>query len=502
MTIERVFHAVRAGRIPLSGTGVRTLFLAAVMFTIWLCTLTPAQAQTTGEEIRVVKGHSTVLRHEEKIQTVSLADEEVADVVAITADEIVVIGKEIGNTTLIVWGESQRYVSHRIQVDRNFSGQQILLEVMIGEVNRNTLDELGFDWSWQNFDDDFITGGDKHLGLFPGQTQTPAIPLNPGIATSGYYRYVGDLNVISASIRALQERGDYKLRAAPKLLCLSGENAHFLAGGEIPVPVSVTGSGGIQQVGIEWKEYGVRLNFTPKIIDSTLINLKVMPEVSSLDYNNAILLSGFQIPALLTRRAEATVELASGQGLLMGGLLVKEQVEQVRRIPILGHIPLLGALFTRKDAATQDNELMILVAPRLYTTMPAGDLPELPWDGRFEKPKDTTGAQPEYRRDTGDGMGQRPADAGPQNTATVPREPRKPAATDAAPQQTATVADEEPAGATAPVRTMEETTGIADETADTTSAEFKLEPQPRKLWPPSIRPANTEQSADTSGDDE
>jgi len=390
MTIKRVSHPAWDFQ---TGRRIGRLSALCVLVLTWcVCSLmtSPVLAQSTGEELRVVKGHSMVLRHPEKIQTVSLADDEIADVVAITADELVVIGKEVGNTTLIVWGESQTYITHRIKVDRNFSGQQILLEVLIGEVNHNTADELGFDWTWENYDDDFVVEGDKSLGVFPGQTQSPRVPLGTGIQTTGYFRYIGDYNTISASIHALQERGDYKLRAAPKLLCLSGEQAHFLAGGEIPVPVSVTSTGGIQQVGIEWKEYGVRLNFTPNIIDSTLINLNVQPEVSSLDYNNSILLSGFQIPALLTRRATATVELSSGQGLLLGGLIVKERVLTEKKVPILGHIPLLGTLFTRKEASTADNELMILVAPRLYTTGPADSLPELPWDGLDEKKPDST----------------------------------------------------------------------------------------------------------------
>ena len=390
MTIERVPHVTRRCRSGRADRLIRTLCGAALCLLTVAATNQFAQAQRVGEELRVVKGHSLVIRHPEKIQTVSLADDKIADVVAITADELVVIGKEVGNTTLIVWGESQQYISHRITVDRNFSGQQVMLEVQIGEVNRNTAKELGFDWTWENYDDDFVVEGDKSVGSFAGQTQGPRIPLGTGTNTTGYFRYVGNLNAISASIHALQENGDYKLLASPQLLCLSGEEANFLAGGEIPVPVSVTGAGGIQQVGIEWKEYGVRLNFTPKIIDSTLINLAVMPEVSSLDYNNAILLSGFQIPALLTRRAKATVELTSGQGLLLGGLMVKERVQQVQRVPILGHIPIIGTFFTRKEATTQDNELLILVSPRLYRTGPKSQLPDLPWDGKDEEPADST----------------------------------------------------------------------------------------------------------------
>lgn len=349
---------------------------------------------TRVEDFRVTEGHSRVLRHREKIKTVSVASDSIADVVAITADELVVIGKKAGNTTLIVFGETTPYVMHNIIVDRNFSGQQILLEVQIGEVNRSTLKELGFDFTWVNTDDDFITEGQKTIGTYGGQTQVPKVPLLPNTGNSGFFRFIGDYNQISAAVRALQSKGDYKLLASPKLLCLSGQEASFLAGGEIPVPVSVTNTGGVTQLALEWKEYGVRLKFVPKIVDTTLINLNVFPEVSSLDYNNAVVLSGFSIPAMLTRRANATVELQSGQGLLLGGLVMNERVKNVQRIPILGHIPIIGALFSRVENSTAENELLILVSPRLYT---AGreELPELPWDGtQSDDVPDTTGSAP------------------------------------------------------------------------------------------------------------
>jgi pilus assembly protein CpaC len=339
-------------------------------------------------DFHVTEGQSRVLRHKEKIKTVSVANSEIADVVAITSDELVVIGKKAGNTTLIVFGEFSPYVQHNIVVDRNASGQQIMLEVQIGEVNTSSLKELGFDFGWVNSDDDFIAEGEKTFGTFGGQTQVPKVPVLPNTGISGYFKFVGDYNQISAAVRALQVNGDYKLLASPNLLCLSGSEASFLAGGEIPTPASVTNTGGTTQLALEWKEYGVRLKFTPTVVDSTLINLKVNPEVSSLDYNNAVVISGFSIPAMLTRRASATVELQSGQGLLLGGLVLTERVENVQRIPILGHIPLLGALFTRHESSTAENELLILVSPRLYT---AGreELPELPWDGTDGKSDET-----------------------------------------------------------------------------------------------------------------
>lgn len=383
MTTDRVPQRARAGWTGFACPAGRALLVASLVVAALCAGTLSARAQGGAAELRVVEGHSKVLRHREKIKSVSVANNEVADVVAVTSDELVVIGKKVGNTTLIVFGETTPYVMHNIIVDRNFSGQQILLEVQIGEVNRSTLKELGFDFTWVNTDDDFISEGEKTVGSFGGQTQVPKVPVLPNQGLTGFFRFVGDYNQISAAVRALQQRGDYKLLASPQLLCLSGNEASFLAGGEIPVPSSVSNVGGVTQLTLEWKEYGVRLNFTPTIIDSTLINLRVRPEVSSLDYNNAVLLSGFSIPALLTRRADATVELNSGDGLLLGGLVSSERVKNVQRIPILGHIPLIGALFTRHESSTAENELLILVSPRLYTAG-AESLPELPWDGVSE----------------------------------------------------------------------------------------------------------------------
>ena len=371
----------RSSRTTPSVSGLLLLFALMVATSL----LGGGTALAQSADLHVTEGHSRVLRHKEKIKTVSVANSEIADVVAITTDELVVIGKKAGNTTLIVFGEYSPFVQHNIVVDRNASGEQIMLEVQIGEVNKSSLKELGFDFGWVNNDDDFITEGEKTLGTFGGQTQVPKIPVLPNTGVTGYFKFVGDYNQISAAVRALQQNGDYKLLASPNLLCLSGSEANFLAGGEIPVPVSVTNTGGTTQLALEWKEYGVRLKFLPTIVDSTLINLKVSPEVSSLDYNNAVVLSGFSIPAMLTRRANATVELQSGQGLLLGGLVLSERVENVQRIPILGHIPILGALFTRHESSTNDNELLILVSPRLYTSG-REEIPALPWDGTDVEP--------------------------------------------------------------------------------------------------------------------
>lgn len=366
------------------GSGLWGLGLSVCVSLLILVLASPAHAV---QQLRVIQGQSIVVKYPEKIETVSLASDSVADVTSITSDELIVIGKVPGVTSLVVWGASLTHTQYLIKVDRSFSGRQVLLEVEVGEVKKSKLDQLGLDLTWSSNNPDFIGRGSKTLGSFGGETGPPSIPLGLQQGMSGYFKFVGTHDEISAAIHALEQRGDIKLLARPKLLCLSGENASFLSGGEIPVPIAQGTSGGGVQITIQWKEYGVRLNFVPTVIDSDLINLRIKPEVSSLDYSNGVVISGFAVPALITRRAEASVELNSGQTMLLGGLVSTEQVKTVRRVPILGHIPLIGALFTRRDTSAQENELVIIVSPRIVGRASEETVPAVPWDGKNEGEK-------------------------------------------------------------------------------------------------------------------
>jgi len=339
--------------------------------------------------IRVTKGKSTVIKYHEVIKAVSLANEDVADVVSITATALVVIGKEQGETSLIVWGESEKLTSYEIKVDRNTSGQQVVLDVQVAEVNKTALSEYGFDFLFIDDDDRHIAEGTKILGSYAGEVTTPdptsmSLPASPNI--SGVIRWLGDNQEISAVIRTMQRKGDLELLANPHLLCLSGEQASFLVGGEIPVPVAQSVSaGGVPTVTIEWKEFGIMLDFVPTVVDTNLVNLRIMPEVSSLDYTNAVTYGGFDIPALRTRKADAIVELNSGQSIVMGGLLSSESFETIKRIPILGHIPILGFFFSHKQTSKMETELLIIVSPRIITSVEDEVIPPLPFEKDEEK---------------------------------------------------------------------------------------------------------------------
>jgi pilus assembly protein CpaC len=161
-------------------------------------------------------------------------------------------------------------------------------------------------------------------------------------------------------IRALQENGLLRILAEPNLVSLNGQPASFLAGGEIPIPITTD-----ERIKIEYKEFGVRLNFTPAIISDGRIRLHLSPEISEPDFANSVVFSGISIPGFSTRRLDTTVELGSGQTFAVGGLL-SERVRAVsRQVPGLGNIPVLGALFRSVDYQTDESELVVLVTPEL-----------------------------------------------------------------------------------------------------------------------------------------
>ncbi len=390
--MERRLKLTRRARIRTGG-------LLVLGTAIFLFVLFASDLKADQRLLRVIKGKSIVLNYDEKIQTVSLADNEIADVVSVTPTELVVIGKEVGMTSLIVWGESKRHTAYDIKVERNISGQQVVLEVQVGEVNKTALSEYGLDFLMVDWDPSHIKRGDKILGTYAGQVTSPdpssrELAAQDGI--TGVIKWLGDKREFSTVIKALQQKGDLRLLANPRLLCLSGEEASFLVGGEVPVPIAQTvTAGGAPSVTIEWKEYGVKLNFLPTIVDTDLVNLKITPEVSSLDWANMVSFGGYDIPALRTRKADATVELNSEQSVVLGGLLSTEETKTIKRVPILGHIPILSLLFSRKETTKLETELLIVVSPRIISSIAEEEVPPLPSEKPEKPEKEETGEEEE-----------------------------------------------------------------------------------------------------------
>ena len=214
---------------------------------------------------------------------------------------------------------------------------------------------------------------------------------------------------MGATIRALKSSGHFKSLAEPNLIALEGEEATFLAGGEFPYPVVQGGQNA--STTIVFKEFGIRLRFTPEVTNNGSIRLHVAPEVSSLDFANGLTISGFQIPSLLTRRVETRVDLQPGQHLAIGGLLDNSMLENQEKIPILGDIPILGTFFKSESVRRNHSELLVVVTP--YMVDPSGQPIRLPtgqpytWDdwpgfvpnpsglrGTDPPPADTTGGAP------------------------------------------------------------------------------------------------------------
>jgi pilus assembly protein CpaC len=403
----------------------RTGRFAALLLGAFLASSPRAAAQQfiTQPEgaVTLARGTSAVLVSPVELNRISMADPEVAEAVVMSPTEVLINGRTLGTTTFVVWDLSglrhiysvevtadaaavQRHLAtlfpaEEIDVTARgntliLSGQvssafvarralelaegsgavlidnlqtpapsQVLLHVRFAEVSRNALRSLG-NQVIDVLNPDFLDVD----GDWRGRTDSDGVMELSLISSDAHLRAV---------IRAFQETGDFKSLAEPTLLALDGEEASFLAGGEFPFPVLQSGQSS-NAVTIEWREFGVRLNFTPSVTNIGNIRLDIAPEVSSLDFAGGLTLSGFQIPAILSRRARTHVELREGQHLAIAGLLDRSIQENIRKLPFLGDIPILGALFRSTDERQRLTELLVIVSPRIVE--PMDQPPVLPTD--------------------------------------------------------------------------------------------------------------------------
>ena len=259
---------------------------------------------------------------------------------------------------------SAEAVITRLGVD---APNQVNLRVRIAEVSRDVDKQLGFNWS--------VLGSIAGFSLGLTTTNPFAAAVTQQISNIGS----SDFNTV---IDALEEEGLLKILAEPNLTAMSGETASFLAGGEFPILVPDSEG----RVTIEFKKFGVSLAFTPTLVGSSQINLHVRPEVSQLSNENAVTLGGFEVPSLITRRAETTVELASGQSFAIAGLLQNNTTHDISKVPGLGDLPVLGGLFRSDRFQRDESELVIIVTP--YVVRPVSGRPmSAPTDG-FAPPTD------------------------------------------------------------------------------------------------------------------
>jgi len=392
------------------------------------------------ESVSLMVGRSAVLDTGSPIARVSLTSAEIADAMVTAPSQVLINGKMPGTISLFVWdrgGSLKRYevvvqrdlarlseqlttlfpgegitamsngkavvlsgtVSHKDVIDRasmvasgyvdkkddvvsllqvrdSGGGNQVLLRVRFAEVSRSALTELGVN---------FFTGPNGYKNVLGRVTtqQFPAPTFDSNgdkgkLVFSDYLNFfLWDFkNDLGAVIKALQVRGLFQSLAEPNLVSESGKEASFLAGGEIPVPIAQP-SGGGTSISIMYKEFGIRLNFTP-IINGDRVHLKVRPEVSTLDFANGVTLQGFRIPALSTRRTETELELQNGQTFAIAGLINNTMNKTLQKIPGIGDIPILGLLFRSQGAQKDQTELVVMITPEILPRMSNGVTPNLP----------------------------------------------------------------------------------------------------------------------------
>jgi pilus assembly protein CpaC len=277
-----------------------------------------------------------------------------------------------------------------LQLSPTAPSNQVMLRVRFAEVSRSALTELGASIFTSP------TGINNTLGrITTGQFSSPDYSdLSWSKANSDFGSSVtaasGKLNFgdflnffllsekydLGAVVRLLQTKGMFQSLAEPNLVAESGKEASFLAGGEIPIPVA-QGSGANLAISVVYKEFGIRLNFTP-IVNGDRVHLKVRPEVSTLDFNNAVSMNGFRIPALSTRRTETELELQNGQSFAIAGLMNNAVRNSLQKVPGIGDIPIIGLLFNSKAAQKEQTELVVMITPVILPNNSPGVTPNLP----------------------------------------------------------------------------------------------------------------------------
>ena len=255
--------------------------------------------------------------------------------------------------------------------------QQVMLEVRIAEISKTVGNQLGVNFAW-----DGASG--FGLSLLDNLTAIPSEgwPGNPLTVSNSINAVVGFIrgDTVIVAVDALQEEGLLQILAKPTLIAQSGQSASFLAGGEFPFPIAQS----FDRFSIEWKPFGIGLNFTPTVLGNDTISLVVSPEVSELDFTKTISYAGYIVPSIDTRRMSTVVELKDNQSFAIAGLLKNYVRESVKKFPLLGDIPILGALFRSTRYQKDETELVVIVTPHLVKPIDGDEAP-LPTDS-FEDP--------------------------------------------------------------------------------------------------------------------
>jgi pilus assembly protein CpaC len=390
-------------------------------------------AQGGPEEIRLTIGKSIVIDYPADIARISTSNPEIVDASPVTGREVLVHGKAFGTVTLVVWSKAGQRNFYNITVEQNLEPlrkllkdtfpnedihvqssrdslsltgrvsskavydqatalassfgktivnnlqvadtkveKQILLRIKFAELDRSAANTFAVNL--------ISTGATNTIGgVSTGQfgSTTPSsigggAPTTFSISNAlNIFAFRPDLN-LGAFIEALEQKNLLQTLDEPTLMTSDGKEASFLVGGEFPIPV-LQGGANSGAVTIQFREFGVRLTFTPVVTGSNNIRLHVKPEVSALDYSNALSFNGFTIPALSSRKMETNVELGEGQSFVIAGLIDNQVTETISKIPGLSSVPILGNLFKSKNISKSDTELVVLVTPEITLPLQPGD---------------------------------------------------------------------------------------------------------------------------------
>jgi pilus assembly protein CpaC len=407
--------------LTITGAAFLALFAAGVRM----------PAQGSAEDLRLTIGKSVVIDYPVDITRISTSNPDVVDASPVTAREVLLQGKSSGTATLVVWSKTGQRNFYNITVEQNLEplrklladtfptadihlessrdslsitghvpskdvadramalaapfAKQIVssLRVDVQPVDKQIVLRVRFASLDRNVSSQFAvnlvsTGAANTIArTTTGAASAPSPSSIGGGATTftlsdalNIFAFRPDLN-LGAVISALQAKGVLEILAEPNLVTTNGKEASFLSGGEFPVPV-IQGGANSGAVTVQFKEYGIRLSFTPELTENHTIRMHVKPEVSSIDTANGVTISGFSIPALTTRRIETNIELAPQQSFVIAGLLNDQVNDQFQRIPGLASLPVLGALFKSRTMTKSRSELIVLVTPEITTPIEPG----------------------------------------------------------------------------------------------------------------------------------
>jgi pilus assembly protein CpaC len=403
----------------------------------WAAEVSSSELQTMSK-LNLLAGKSIVLKSRETVKRVSIANPEIADFVLISPNELYITGKSVGTTNMTLWQSQGGYrvfdmtvgfdvaqlkqeindilpnesdlrvtstnnsitlsgrisnatnLSQALTLARSYASedkvnnlvevrgvQQVMLEVRVAEMQRNLARRIGVNFNYLTQSGNL---GYTFLGGLTGFDDEGILRLSDSV--NALFQFTSNGTTWTGVIDALKSDGLVKVLAEPTLIALSGKSASFLAGGEYPIPVPQ----GNDTISIEYREFGVRLSFTPTVLSDNKINIHVAPEVSNLDFSTAVQFEGFITPGLTTRRAETVIELADGQSFAIAGLLSDNSRDTINKFPLLGDIPVIGALFRSREFQRNETELVIIATPHLVKPLDQKKQP-LPTDF-YQRPND------------------------------------------------------------------------------------------------------------------